>query len=100
MYTFIGGENMSTITVSLTQLRPKFPQILDRVTKYFDRYVITRHGKPEAVVLAEEDYESLLETLEILSDKKLIRELKKARAEMKAGKGIPWNKVKKKLGYV
>lgn len=87
---------MSTITVSLTQLRPKFPQILDRVSKYFDRYVITRHGKPEAVVLAEEDYESLLETLEILSDKKLIRELKKAQAEIKAGKTIPFEKIKAK----
>lgn len=87
---------MSTITVSLTQLRPKLPQILDRVSKYFDRYVITRHGKPEAVVLAEEDYESLLETLEILSDKKLMRELKKAQAEIKAGKTIPFEKIKAK----
>ena len=91
---------MSTVTISLTQLRPKFPKILDRVSKYFDRYIITRHGKPEAVVLAEEDYESLLETLEILSDKKLMREIKNARQELKSGKGIPWEKAKKKLGYV
>ena len=100
MYTLNGGANMSTITVSLTQLRPKLPQILDRVTKYFDRYIITRHGKPEAVVISREDYESLLETLEILSDKKLMREIKKAEADIKAGKTIPWEKVKAKLGYV
>lgn len=91
---------MSIITISLTQLRPKFPKILDRVSKYFDRCIITRHGKPEAVVLAEEDYESLLETLEILSDKKFVQEIRTARQELKAGKGIAWNKAKKKLGYV
>lgn len=98
MYTLIGGANMSTITVSLTQLRPKFPQILDRVSKYFDRYIITRHGKPEAVVLAEEDYESLLETLEILSDKKLMQEIKKSLADLKAGRSIPFEKIKAKYG--
>jgi prevent-host-death family protein len=91
---------MSTITVSLTQLRPKFPEILDRVSKYFDRYIITRHGKPEAVVIAQEDYESLLETLEILSDKELMREIRKSEADLKAGKAVPWEKLKAKMDHV
>ena len=89
-----------TITIPLTELRPNLPQIMGRVSKYFDRYVITRHGKPEAVLLSEEDYESLLETLDILSDRKLMKDIKKAKVEFKNGKGIPWEKVKKKLGYV
>jgi len=89
-----------TVTVPLTELRPKLPSIIDRISKYFDRYVITRHGKPEAVILSEEDYESLLETLDILSDQKLIREIKKSQDGLKRGKGIPWEKAKRKLGYV
>ena len=89
-----------TITVPLTELRPKLPKVMDRVSKYFDRYVITRHGKPEAVILSEEDYESLLETLDILSDQKLVKDIKKAETELRKGKGIPWEKVKNKLGYV
>ena len=91
---------MVTINMSLTQLRPKFPQILDRVLKHFDRCVVTRHGKPEAIILAEEDYENLMETLDIFSDQKLIKELKKGQDELKAGRGISWQEAKKKLGYV
>jgi len=89
-----------TITVPLTELRPKLPKIMDRLSKYFDRCIVTRHGKPEAVILAEEDYESLLETLDILSDQKLMKDIKRAQEELKKGKGIAWVKVKKKLGYV
>ena len=91
---------MVTINISLTQLRPKFPKILDRIAKCLDRCVITRRGRPEAVILAEEDFKNLLETLDILSDHKLLRELKKGQEELRAGKAIPWQKVKAKLGYV
>ncbi|OGX28436.1 MAG: hypothetical protein A3F87_02185 [Omnitrophica WOR_2 bacterium RIFCSPLOWO2_12_FULL_51_24] len=91
---------MSTVTISLTELRPKLPEILNELKKSFDRCVITRRGKPEAIVLSEEDYESLLETLDILSDRKLLREIRKAQDELRAGKGISWNKAKTKLGYV
>lgn len=89
-----------TITVPLTELRPKLPKIMDRLSKYFDRCVITRHGKPEAVILSEEDYESLLETLEILSNPKLMKDIRKAKEELKKGKGIPWDKVKGRLRRV
>ena len=85
------------ITIPLTELRPKLPPIVERISKYFDRYVITRHGKPEAVLLSEEDYESLMETLEILSDTRLMKSIRKAEKELKAGKGVPWEKVKAKL---
>jgi len=99
MYIFNGGVKM-TITIPLTKLRPKLPQIMDRLSKYFDRYVVTRHGKPEAVMLSEEDYESLLESLDILSDQKLMKDIRKAEQDFRKGKGVPWEKVKRKLGNV
>jgi len=89
-----------TITIPLTELRPQLPKIMNRLSKYFDRYIITRHGKPEAILLSEEDYESLMETLDILSDPKLVKAIEKAKDDFKKGKGIPWEKVKKKLGHV
>ena len=89
-----------TITIPLTRLRPKLPQILDRLSKYFDRCVITRHGKPEAVMLSEEDYGGLIETLDILSDQKLMKDIKKATEDLKKGRGISLEKAKKRLGYV
>jgi prevent-host-death family protein len=89
-----------TKMVPLTELRPKLPKIIDRLSKYFDRYIITRHGKAEAVMLSEDDYESLLETLDILCDQKLMKDIKKAEQDLRKGKGISWEKAKRKLGYV
>jgi prevent-host-death family protein len=89
-----------TKTLPLTELRPKLPKIMGRVSKYFDRYIITRHGKPEAVILSEDDYESLLDTLDIVSDSKLMKDIKKAEQDLRKGKGISWEKAKKRLGYV
>lgn len=89
-----------TITIPLTELRPNLPRLLNRISKYFDRCIITRHGKPEAVLLSEEDYDSLIETLDILSDQKLMKDIKKAEGELRKGKGVAWKEAKKKLGYV
>jgi PHD/YefM family antitoxin component YafN of YafNO toxin-antitoxin module len=46
---------------------------------------VTRNGSPVAVILAVEDYESLVETLEILSDPKAMGEIRQAEAQMNNG---------------
>jgi antitoxin YefM len=45
--------------------------------------VLTQHGKSAAVVLDVEQYENLLEELEV------IRDIREARAELERGEGIP-----------
>lgn len=91
---------MATVNISLTKLRPKIPEILDRVGKYFDRCVIIRHGRPEAVIISSDDYENLMETLDILSDSKLMRDIRKGQQELASRKGVSWDKAKAMLGYV
>jgi len=54
-------------------------------------------GKDPAV-LPQKLYESVIETREILGDQRLMKELRKGIAEANAGKLVPWNKVKTKLG--
>jgi prevent-host-death family protein len=73
---------------------------MDRVSKYFDRCVITRHGEPEAVIMSIEDYESILETMEIQADKSLVRRLKKADEEVRQGRGTTLEEARKELGLV
>ncbi len=87
-------------TISVRELRPKLANVIEKIHDRFDRYVITRHGKPEAVMMSVEDYESLIETLEIQSDKVLMRRLKKSDKDLKAGKGITHEELKRKLGFV
>lgn len=47
---------------------------------------MTKHGRPAAVVMSIEDLEGLEETLDVLSDPKLMRRIRKSEAETAAGK--------------
>ncbi len=87
-------------TISIRELRPKLADILKSVHERFDRYIITKRGRPEAVIMGIEDYESILETMEIQSDKALMLRLKKAEKDIKNKKGTPLEKVRKELGLV
>jgi antitoxin YefM len=49
------------------------------------RLVITKHGRPAAVVLSIEDLESLEETLDVMSNAKLVADIREALAELDTG---------------
>jgi len=55
-------------TSSLTDARTNFSEIVDYVVSTGTEWTVTRHGRPVAVVLAFDEYESMIETLNILSD--------------------------------
>ena len=38
-------------TMTLKELRPELPRVVERIDKKLDRYVITRHGKPAAAMV-------------------------------------------------
>jgi antitoxin YefM len=86
-----------TRKVALSELQPQLVEILDRVQEDQDRFVITREGRDEAVLLSADEFEGLLETLEILSDSELVRELMEARAELAAGGGHSLQDVRRGL---
>ena len=47
---------------------------------------ITRNGEPVSVMMTPDRYEALLETIEILSDKKALRALKSSQKDFESGK--------------
>ena len=51
---------------------------------------VTRRGKPVLAILTWEEYEAILETLEILSDEDAMEQLRQSIQEVKEGKTIPW----------
>jgi prevent-host-death family protein len=78
---------MSTETISLTELRPRISELVERAHREFERFVITRHGRAEAVLLAADELEGLLETIEVLSDRDLVKRLIEAEEELLEGGG-------------
>lgn len=88
---------MATETVSLTETRPRLSEMLARVHDHFDRFVITRRGRAEAVLLSADEFDGLLETLEILSSKDLVGRLVEADAEFAGGGGHSLEEVRREL---
>ncbi len=84
-------------TVSLKELRPTLPKVVEKIDGRLDRYVITKHGKPVVVMLSIEDYESLMETLDILADPKAMAGLRKGEEDIRKGRTRSWQEIKRSL---
>ena len=86
-----------THTITLKSLRPDLPRVVAAIDQKWERYIVTRHGKPLIVMLSVEDYESLMETLDILADPKAVRGLKRGEADMRRGRTRSWQEVRARL---
>jgi antitoxin YefM len=71
--------------VPLAEVKNRLSEVVDRLEREHGRVVITKHGRPAAVMLSLEDLESLEETLAILSDPELVAAVRQADAEIAAG---------------
>ncbi len=69
-------------TAPLTEVRDNLREVVDTVVSTGSEFVITRHGKPVAVILGIEEYESLVETLNILSDDDTMAAINEAESEV------------------
>lgn len=75
-------------TLPLARVKSKFSEMVDRVEHTHDRIVVTRNGKPAAVMISPDELESLEDTLELLSDPEAMQELAEARRAADAGEYI------------
>ena len=71
--------------MALRDVKNHLSEVVDQVEREHDRVVITRHGKPAAVVISTDDLASLEETLKVVSRPKLIAQVHESLAEMAAG---------------
>ena len=84
-------------TVSLKELRPGLPKIIRRIDSRLDRYVVTKRGKPVVIMLSVDDYEALMETLDILADPKAMAGIRAGEEDIKKGRTRSWDEVKRSL---
>lgn len=59
---------------------------------------VTSRGKPVLAILPWDLYESMVETMDILGDADLLAQVRRGVKEYEAGKGIPLDDAKKRLG--
>jgi prevent-host-death family protein len=77
---------MAAITLSITEVRDKFLPLIREAKEFLEEIIITKNGKPEAVLMSYEEYEGWLETLEITRDPELMAGIHEAKADIKAGR--------------
>ena len=82
--------------ITLKELRPQLPTVIDQADQEMARYIVTKHGHPVAVVMGFTDYMSLTETLIELSDPENVKDLQKAIKQVEKGQTVSWEAVKKK----
>jgi antitoxin YefM len=61
---------MSTHTLPVTEAKNKLTQLLKNIRMMWDRVIITRNGKNDAVIISYEEYESWVETLSLSDEEK------------------------------
>jgi prevent-host-death family protein len=89
-----------TETLSMMEARAK----LTGLPEQFERspetgaVTVTRRGKPVLAVMPWELYDSITETLEILSDDKMMKALRKSLQQARKGRTYSTAEVRKKLG--
>jgi len=80
---------MATKVIPITDGRKELLRLAKEAKENLDRFVFTRNGKPEVVLLSIEDYEDLLETLELYEIPGLVETLNQRREDVSAGQSLP-----------
>lgn len=89
-----------TKNISLKELRPRLPEVIEEIDSKMDRFIITKRGKPVAYMMSIDDYESLIETIDILSNAGLMKKIKRAELEVRNGNVKALSAIEEELGIV
>lgn len=87
---------MSEVVLPLAEIKKHLSEIVDGVEQRHDRVLLTRNGRPAAIILSPDDLEALEETLDILSDPKAMREIRKAERDVEAGRVVTGDELRSK----
>ena len=68
---------------SITETRNTLLPLINRVEGELYSFMVTKHGKPVAVVISYEEYSRMVETLRLIEDRELAHDIKQSSAEMK-----------------
>ena len=81
-------------TLPISEVKARLPELVTGVEEREEVIVVTRKGKPAAVLVNYGEYERLKDTLEILSDADLMRQIRRSRRFCeKGGRGLSLEQV-------
>ncbi len=72
--------------LSVSEAKMKLSGLIDAVNATDEEVVITKNGRPAAVLISPDEFESLRETVAVRSDSALMKEIKKGLRALKMKK--------------
>jgi len=83
-----------TKTLPITEVKARLPELVAGVLEREEEIVVTRNGRPAAVLINVHEYQRLKETLDVLSDPDMMRQIRASeRYFAKGGKGLSFEQV-------
>ena len=83
-------------TLPLSEVKARLSEMVDRVSQTQDRIIVTRNGRPAAVLISPDELASLEETLDLLSDPGTLEQLREARTAIDSGDYLTEEQVRAK----
>ena len=81
-------------TLPISEVKARLPELVTGVEEREEEIVVTRNGRPAAVLVNYAEFERLKETLDVLSDPGLMRQIEESRAFFASGrKGLSFEDV-------
>ncbi|MGH3242081.1 MAG: type II toxin-antitoxin system Phd/YefM family antitoxin [Spirillospora sp.] len=77
-----------TTTLPVAEARQQFSSLVEEAVKTHQRIRVTRNGRPAVVMIADDDFEAIMETIEVLSDPALMRDVIESEHDAEAGRHI------------
>ena len=81
-------------TLPISEVKTHLPELLTGVEDREEEIVVTRNGRPAAVLVNFEEYERLKATVDVLGDAAMMRQIRKSQRHFAAGgSGISFDEV-------
>jgi prevent-host-death family protein len=77
----------------ITKVKRNLLNIIKSMEKDDSTIALTKNGQPVSVIMTLSRYESLMETIDILSDKQILRSLEKSKKDFKSGNVLSHDEV-------
>ncbi|MGH7898186.1 MAG: type II toxin-antitoxin system Phd/YefM family antitoxin [Candidatus Binatia bacterium] len=83
-----------TKTLPISEVKTRLPELVSGVEDREEEVVVTRNGRPAAVLVNVGEYQRLRETVDTLSDSGLMRQIRASRRfYARGGKGLSFEAV-------
>ncbi len=86
MSALFRGYDRPVEMVGLREFKDRLSDYVDEVERTHERLVITRHGRPSAVLVSPDDLRALEETVQILTTAGAVEAITEGLADLAAGR--------------